>query len=145
MPAAVILFVYSVVSLRSGFRRAVRLTICLGAVLPTVLVVSALPLLRTTYPWERLGRKIHGTTSPIWMVGPRAPSLTFFAAHPVSRITEGELIDLLSMGADGWIIVDTNWLRQADSSHRFSGEFIDARDTSGTMTLARVHAVHVAR
>ena len=145
MPTAVILFVYSAVILRSNLRRVVGLTVCLGAVLPTVLVVSAMPLLRTTYPWERLGHKIHGTTSPIWMVGPRAPSLTFFAAHPVSRITEGELTHLLCLGADGWIIVDSNWLREADSSRRFSGEFIDARDTSGTMTLARVRAIHVAR
>lgn len=82
---------------------------------------------------------IKGTELPIWMVGPRAPSLTFFASRPVSRVTETELVDLFSQGLEGWIVVDTVWLRDADHTRRFPRACIDVLDQRGTMTLARVH------
>jgi len=146
VPAALALFVFAALLVRSNFRRAVALTIGAGAALPVVLLLSAAPMLRAAYPWDQFGRQISGTVLPIWLIGPRAPSLTFFAAHPVTMVSEDDLSRMFrSGGVNGWVIADATWLRDANASHRFPEVLIDPLLTSGVKTLAMVHPAQSAQ
>jgi 4-amino-4-deoxy-L-arabinose transferase-like glycosyltransferase len=117
-----------------------------GVLLPLVLVTGAAPLLHATYQWDRLGRAIPRDGRPVFLVGPRAPSLTFFAARPVTRLTSDELQEALNEHPDAWIVVDTRWLQQ-DAASRLGNLVIDVVDDRGTMAVARVRpkAPRVAR
>jgi 4-amino-4-deoxy-L-arabinose transferase-like glycosyltransferase len=127
-------------------RRRFTLMVGLGAVLPLALLLAATPLLHDAYPWDQLGGRVSGTTQPVWMVGPRAPSLTFFSGRPVARVTEVELSEILTVGAEGWIIVDRGWLHRAIADGRFPESHVEIREETGSMALAHVRcSVHPSR
>lgn len=140
---AAIAAVYAASLLAVSPRRRFTLLVSLGAVLPLALLLAATPLLHDAYPWDQLGGRIRGTMLPVWMVGPRAPSLTFFSGRPVARVTEAELSEILSVGTEGWIIVDRGWLHRAIADGRFPESQVEIREESGSMALAHVRcSVH---
>ena len=138
-PSAIVLALGAVAVWRlHGSARPTSLLV-VGTVLPFVLIVSACTLLRTAYPWERFGRQIRETPGPVWMVGPRAPSLTFYAARPVRRLTEAEFAEHVPQISEGWIIADKNWLF-SPGSQPIGNSRIEVVDDSGRMALVRVCA-----
>ena len=110
-----------------------------GALLPLVLIISARPILALAYPWSRFGREIHDSALPVCLVGPRAPSLTFYAGRPVLRLSERDA-KLGSWPREaGWIVASTDWLRSGDVPPSWAGR-LQLVDQSGSMTLARLRS-----
>lgn len=99
-PSALLLIIVAAVLPRRGLRARVAILAAAGMAAPLLLVATAQPLLRAVYPWERFGREIRVTTLPVWMIGPRAPSLTFYASRPVIRISEDELATSLALPSE---------------------------------------------
>jgi 4-amino-4-deoxy-L-arabinose transferase-like glycosyltransferase len=109
-PAALLLVVSASVTATAGKRRALASIAFAGAVVPTVFVLSAKPLLQLAYPWERFGREIQGTNIPVWLIGPRAPSLTFYSRLPVVRLTDAEADEPKFPATEGWIVARAGWI-----------------------------------
>lgn len=144
-PCAVLLALGAVAFWR--LRGAARLTsiVIVGAALPMVFIVSAHTLLRAVYPWERFGRQIREMPGPVWMSGPRAPSLTFYAGRAVRRVTETELGEDFPRMSEGWIIADRKGLPDSPTSPTFGNPRIEVVDDTGHMTLVRVCPVGCRR
>ncbi len=138
-PSAILLALGAAAAWR--LRGPARLTsmLVVGTVLPFLFIVSACTLFRAAYPWERFGRQIRETPGPVWMVGPRAPSLTFYAARPVRRLTEAEFAEHVPQMIEGWIIADRNRLL-SPGSQPLGNSRIEVVDDSGHMALVRVCA-----
>jgi hypothetical protein len=64
-------------------RRRVAVIAAVGALSPVLTLALARPALDAMYPWESFGRAISVRTAPVWLLGRRAPSLTFYAHEPV--------------------------------------------------------------
>jgi 4-amino-4-deoxy-L-arabinose transferase-like glycosyltransferase len=76
----------------------------LGALAPVVLLFCGQPILRSMYPWEALSAKVEPGHGHIWLVGRRAPSLTFYAHQPVSTIASIESLErVVQWEHEGWI------------------------------------------
>jgi 4-amino-4-deoxy-L-arabinose transferase-like glycosyltransferase len=122
---------------------SIRAPVCIwliaagGALAPGLLIASASPLLRYAYPWQQLGNELRSTEGPVWMVGPRAPSLTFFAGRPVIRFTSDQIEELMSRAHAGWLVADTRWLTTL-SPHQLNGHTLKPVSQHGTMSLMRV-------
>jgi hypothetical protein len=109
-----------------------------GAIWPGLLIAGASPLLHYAYPWQQLGNDLRPTQGPVWMVGPRTPSLTFFAGRPVIRLGSDEIAQLMSQDRAGWLVADTRWLT-ALTPQDLNGRRLEPVSQHGTMTLVRVH------
>ena len=64
-----------------------------GAVVPVIVLLLARPLLRDMYPWETFGRTIAARPAPVWLLGQRAPSLTFYSHQAVSLLPTLESLE----------------------------------------------------
>jgi hypothetical protein len=111
--------------------------VTIGMAWPVLFVVSSHGLFRMAYPWERFGREIRGMPGGVWMIGPRAPSLTFHAARPVVRLTQAELGEHLPQMSEGWIVTDGNWLLRSLDSPAVGNPRIEVVDDTGPMVLVR--------
>ncbi len=92
-----------------GTRSLVAIAIT-GALLVPVLLLGARPLLSLAYPWNRIGLHTASEPGPLWLVGPRAPSLTFYAGRSVTRIAPDEVFRRPVCEAGAWIVADAEWL-----------------------------------
>jgi 4-amino-4-deoxy-L-arabinose transferase-like glycosyltransferase len=136
-PVAVLL-ICAGIALLTAARRAFWLMAATGALLPVVVIVGARPLLWYAYPWQQLGREVRQMEGPVWMVGPRAPSLTFFAGRPITRVDKADIEQLMSQDVDGWLVGDTHWLSEL-SSGQMDGHTLTPIGSYGSMTLSRLH------
>jgi len=117
---------------------AIRVLTAAGAVVPTILVLGAQPLLARAYPWDRFGPAIQHSTVPVWLIGPRAPSLTFYAGRRVVRLSEREADRHAFPASDALIVANTNWLSHRMTMLADAGR-LQAIESFGDMTLARWH------
>jgi 4-amino-4-deoxy-L-arabinose transferase-like glycosyltransferase len=137
-PAAVLLAVSTVALFLIGPGKGWGVIVATGALLPSVLLLSAQPLTAQAYPWDRIGRQIHDSPSPVYLVGPRAPSLTFYVGRPVARLSEAEAEARTSWpNQELWIVASTDWLRPGRLPASWTGR-LEIVDKSGSMTLARL-------
>jgi hypothetical protein len=75
---------------------------------------------------------------PVWLIGPRAPSLTFYSGRPVVRLSDADADRQLGSEMDGWIVARTTVVRRVTApACRMRGR-ISVVDQVGTMTLAYV-------
>ena len=128
------------VSRRPVTRQAV--VIGIGILLPLSIVITSRSLIRTTYPWERFGREVSVNDAPIWLLGPRAPSLTFYAGRPVRRLDVHDAEEYIPPSAEGWMIVPSDWLEGAQTREPWRSLRMSVVDRTGTMTLLRVAPKH---
>ena len=101
-----------VVLARSSTWRVVAISV-VGALVPVVVLVSARPLLLDMYPWETFGRTIAARPAPVWLLGRRAPSLTFYSHHAVSLVPTVESLEAgLASQATAWVaFTREDWTR----------------------------------
>jgi 4-amino-4-deoxy-L-arabinose transferase-like glycosyltransferase len=144
-PAAALLLVCAVGIASRRAPVSIWLIAAGGALSPGLLIVCASPLLRYAYPWQQLGNDLRATQGPAWMVGPRAPSLTFFAGRPVIRYTSDQFEEVMSHERAGWLVADTRWLTTL-SPRQLNGHSLETVSQHGTMSLVRVldrtHTAH---
>jgi 4-amino-4-deoxy-L-arabinose transferase-like glycosyltransferase len=136
-PGAVLLAVSSLVLWQAGPARRYAALAATGGLLPLALILGAQPLTTQAYPWGRFGRQVHDDPAPVYLVGPRAPSLTFYAGRPVSRLSESEATLYLWPHRDLWVVASNGWLRPEYVPAEWTGRF-QIVDQSGSMTLARL-------
>jgi len=120
-------------------RRLIALGL-VGAVWPLALFIGAQPLLALSYPWAHFGQELAGTSGQVWLIGPRAPSLTFYAGRSVARVDPSQHDTNLRLESDGWIVADSAWLAEHAGHSDFDRVSVDVVDECGTMSLARLHA-----
>ena len=108
LPSAVLLFggTASIAPRRRPVRLA-ALTLT-GFVAPLVLLLTAQPLLDSTYPWRAFGDRIRRSgAASVWVYTYRIPSLTFYGQRPVHLITESaQLTSLLEGCEEAWLVID---------------------------------------
>ena len=116
---------------------------CAGFVVPLMLLVGARPLLHADYPWEQFGARIRAEAGPVWLVGYRAPSLTFYASRPVTLVTDvGELRDVLRARVAGWIVLEQDVYNDSLATAALHDTGIEIVATGGRMVLLRVRPTH---
>jgi 4-amino-4-deoxy-L-arabinose transferase-like glycosyltransferase len=100
-----------------------------GIAVPLVALLALGPMLDDAYPWRRFGEQIARTHEPAWIQNYRAPSLTFWAAQPVTRVSgDEELEAVLATTSAGWIILGADWTEKpllADRIHTGHATVID--------------------
>ena len=146
-PAAIVLIGCAIAALLMAARNAIWLVATVGGIVPGLMIATAAPLLWYAYPWQKLGNDLRQAQGPVWMVGPRAPSLTFFGRHPVTRLDKSEIEQLMSQDVDGWLVADTRWVSEL-STQRLNGHTLVPVSSYGSMTLVRIHRAvgsHAAR
>jgi hypothetical protein len=134
---AVLIVVY-----RRSVQRQAAVTIAIGVLLPLAIAVASRPLIHATYPWERFGRQLSSTDQPIWLLGPRAPSLTFYAGRPVTRVDVNDAEEHLTSSTEGWVIAPNDWLERARTREPWLSLHMSVVDGTGAMTLLRVWPKH---
>jgi hypothetical protein len=109
----------------------------IGAVTPVVALISAAPMLREMYPWEAIGRKVDVRYGPVWLMGRRAPSLTFYARGPVHLAADAETLEReIHRQPRCWLAVtNEEWTRLAEDLPDVDGAIVERR---GRMVLVRV-------
>jgi len=109
-----------------------------GLAAPLVALLALGPMLDDAYPWKRFGEQIARAHGPAWIQNYRAPSLTFWAAQPVTRVSgDDQLEAVLKTTGAGWIILGADWTEKpglADRIHAGHATVIDR-----TPRLALVH------
>lgn len=136
-PAAALLAVTAIMVTVAHQQAAVRTLIITGAVMPALIVAGADRLPAEAYPWERVGSAIRDTAMPVYLVGPRAPSLTFSANHRVIRLGESDATAWRLPAQEAWIVSDSEWLSRRllnEGDRRWQ-----TQGASGGMMLARWH------
>jgi hypothetical protein len=110
-----------------------------GALVPVVALSSAAPTLREMYPWEALGNKVDSRYGPLWLMGRRAPSLTFYAHEPVHVAPD---IDTLQREVHRqphcWIVVTGDEWARLSEDPSVDGSVVESR---GRMVLVRISRV----
>jgi 4-amino-4-deoxy-L-arabinose transferase-like glycosyltransferase len=135
-PSALLLLVMAALFLREQVPwRTVAIT---GAILPTILILSARPLLAQAYPWARFGAEIRDSKLPVWLVGPRAPSLSFYSGHRIRRFSSATAAEQPLPTTEMWIVAETDWLKRVTPSLG-GGPRLELIDTVGGMALAKWH------
>ena len=82
----------------------VAVVACLGAVAPVAGLIAAHSLLDSMYPWADLGRRIVPGHGHVWLLGRRAPSLTFYARQPVSTVRDPTMLAAEMLHEpEGWL------------------------------------------
>ena len=101
-----------VVLARSSPWRVVAISV-VGALVPVVVLVAARPLLFDMYPWETFGRAIAARPAPVWLLGRRAPSLTFYSHHAITLVPTVESLEAgLASQATAWVaFTREDWTR----------------------------------
>jgi 4-amino-4-deoxy-L-arabinose transferase-like glycosyltransferase len=84
-----------------------------GALVPVLILAAARPILTGMYPWEVFGRAIAARPGPVWLVGRRAPSLTFYAGRPVLTAPDLPTLEVeISRERAGWLaLTHDDWAR----------------------------------
>jgi hypothetical protein len=80
---------------------------------PVLILAAARPILTGMYPWEVFGRAIAARPGPVWLVGRRAPSLTFYAGRPVLTAPDLPTLEVeISRERAGWLaLTHDDWAR----------------------------------
>jgi 4-amino-4-deoxy-L-arabinose transferase-like glycosyltransferase len=119
-------------------RRRILVVATLGASIPVLALLWAQPVLRSMYPWEVLGPEVQKDHGRLWLVGRRAPSLSFYARRSISTVSNEESLDgLVAHEREGWLVLtQEDWARFAatDAARRAHATLVDAR---GRMVLVR--------
>ena len=136
-PAAILLAGSVIALLVLRPQRKLRAVVAAGALLPLVLITGAQPVLAEAYPWRRFGGEVRGSDMPVYLVGPRAPSLTFYAGRPVARLSESEAQSQIWTREEGWVVASTDWLQSGHAPPAWAGR-LQFVDRAGSMTLARL-------
>jgi len=77
---------------------------------PLAALIALGPMLDDAYPWRRFGEQIARAPGSAWIQNYRAPSLTFWAAQPINRVSgDEELENLLTTTGAGWVILGADW------------------------------------
>jgi len=109
-----------------------------GALAPVVILVTARPLLQETYPLEALGRLIESDQGPVWLVGRRAPSLTFYARQPVDTAPDlPALENEIRRQHQGWLVLTREDWAQLAASDTVRGTNSSVVAERGRMVLVR--------
>jgi 4-amino-4-deoxy-L-arabinose transferase-like glycosyltransferase len=134
----------AVILLRGLRGRVIGMAVA-GACIPLMAVAYAQPILRNIYPWERLGARVETGHGGLWLVGRKAPSLTFYARQPVITLNTGaDLEPLVERETEGWLAMS----RQEWSVFATTAAAKRARAAvvaeSGRMLLVRFHRTSAA-
>jgi len=88
-----------------------------GALAPVFLLLIMGPLLHQMYPWDSLGRAITPGHGRIWVLGRRAPSLTFYVQQSVSTVPDrATLAEAIVHEREGWVaLTRDDWAILTDS------------------------------
>jgi len=140
LPSGLLVAIASVVVMTiSSLRVRVGSLAAMGAIIPVLVLAGARPMLRAVYPWEAFGRVIASIPGPVWLVGYRAPSLTFYAGRRVQSVPNAEsLRPALERGAGGWLLLDRDTWSGTSGSEIVRGLTTRVCATGGRMVLVRV-------
>ena len=139
-PPALLLAITAAVVAAARQPTGLRMLMVAGAAMPLMLLVDARSLLDQAYPWKHFGQLVRDSALPVWFVGPRAPSLTFYAGRPLVRITESDGATWNPPADDGWIVADTEWFsRRLDRDGAAAWQVLA---NAGGRTLARWQGAH---
>ena len=126
------------VAITKTLARRVAVVACLGAIAPVVVIIAAHGLLDSMYPWADLGRRIVPGHGHVWLLGRRAPSLTFYARQEVATVQEPAILtaDMLHE-SEGWVaLTQEDWtLLSASEAVRKTQSVVVAEH--GRMVLVR--------
>jgi hypothetical protein len=82
--------------------------------------------------------RIRATTLPVWLIGPRAPSLTFHSGHVIQRFSDAGAAEQALPTTETSIVADTDWLKCLPNSPA-GAQRLERIDTMGGMPLAKWH------
>jgi hypothetical protein len=108
-----------------------------GFLTPLILLLTAQPLLDSTYPWRAFGERIRDSGGSVWAYAYRIPSLTFYGRKPVFRVTDtDEVTSLLRRREEAWLVIDrTTW-----DSIPHDNDVASIAEARGRMLLVHVDA-----
>jgi hypothetical protein len=110
---------------------------CAGALAPVLFLLTARPLLHDMYPWDALGRQVERSHGPVWLLGRRAPSLTFYARQAVWTASDRATLEAgISGTREGWLA-----LTRDDWAELAATEVV--RDANGRVVAERGRMVLV--
>jgi 4-amino-4-deoxy-L-arabinose transferase-like glycosyltransferase len=91
-----------------------------GALAPVLALVAARPVLNTMYPWEAFGKVIASRPAPAWLVGRRAPSLTFYAGRVILFTPDVQALEAaVRQEHAGWVaLTHEDWAQFSASAGR---------------------------
>ncbi len=106
-----------VVVLTNSPRGRVCAIATVGALAPILIVAVARPVLTAMYPWEVFGKAIAARPAPVWLLGRRAPSLTFYAGRPIFSSVNLDLLGTeIAREHAGWLAMTRDdWAQFADA------------------------------
>lgn len=112
-------------------------TAVIGAIVPVVALIAAAPTLREMYPWEAIGKQVDGRYGPLWLMGRRAPSLTFYAHAPVRVAADAQTLEReIHRQPHCWLVVTREeWPRLSENLSDVDGSIVERR---GRMVLVRL-------
>ena len=125
-------------ALAFGSRPSARTLIVavIGASIPVAALISAAPVLREMYPWEVVGKRVDARYGPLWLMGRRAPSLTFYARGPVRVVPDAQALEREIHGQPrGWLVVTREEWARLSGTFSARGSIIESR---GRMVLVRI-------
>jgi hypothetical protein len=120
--------------------RRIVVVAALGGIAPILALVCAQPILHSMYPWEVLGAKIPPGHGRLWLVGRRAPSLTFYARRSVFTVPNADSLGtLMEHEREGWLALtrdDWTQLSRPGASTQVHATVVAER---GRMLLVRFY------
>ena len=110
-----------------------------GIAAPLVALIAIGPVLDDAYPWKRFGQQIARAHGPAWIQNYRAPSLTFYAAQPISRVAGDEALEqLLATTGAGWVILGADWADKAPLADRIRAGRATVIDSTPRLALVQL-------
>jgi hypothetical protein len=140
LPSGLLLAIASVVVMtNSSLRVRIGSLAAVGAIVPVLVLAGARPMLRAVYPWEAFGRVIASRPGPVWLVGYRAPSLTFYAGRRVQSVPNAESLGpALEHRVGAWLLLDRDTWSGTSGSEIVRSLSTRVCATGGRMVLVRV-------
>jgi hypothetical protein len=132
------LLLLGAITLSVSRRPALRtLTIgIVGASVPVVALLSGAPMLREMYPWEAFGNRIEHRYGPVWLMGRRAPSLTFYAHEHVHVAPNVQALEReVRRQPHCWLVVTSEEWAQLSANLGVDGAVVERQ---GRMVLVRI-------
>jgi 4-amino-4-deoxy-L-arabinose transferase-like glycosyltransferase len=108
----------------------------IGALVPIVVLVAGRPTLQAMYPWEDLGRQIVARPGHAWLLGRRAPSLTFYAKRTVVTAPDEPALERdIRNETHGWLaLTHEDWAKLA-ATEALKGKDVTVVCERGRMVL----------
>jgi hypothetical protein len=102
------------------------------------------------YPWAAFGEEIATRPAPVWLLGRRAPSLTFYAGQEIFSALDRTALEADVGRADaGWLALTRDDWAQVSTTEVMHGRHAEVIAARGRMVLVwfstPTHALTAAR